>query len=79
MQLKKHVKIALFSYKELFSMAFLMLFYFNLFQNWGNVFSSCQRAFCLAYYCKLRFSSKIFKRLYFPGKNSKIHKKVRCF
>ena len=77
MQLKKHVKIALFSYKEIFLMAFFMLFYFNLFQNWGNVFSICQRALCLAYNCILRFSSKIFKRLYFPEKNSKIQKKVK--
>ena len=29
--LKKHVKIALFSYTEIFLMAFFMLFYFNLF------------------------------------------------
>ena len=47
MQLKKHVKIALFSYKELFSMAFLMLFYFNLFQNWEMCFLHAKELFVL--------------------------------
>ena len=51
MQLNKHVKIALFFYEEIFLMVFFMLFYFNLFQNWGNVFSICLvlqiKVFCI--------------------------------
>ena len=48
MQLKKkHVKKALFFYKEKFLMALFMLFYFNLFQNWGNVFFYVKELFVL--------------------------------
>ena len=77
MQLKTPVKIALFSYKEIFLIAFCMLFLFQFVSKLGKcVFYMPKSPFsCLLFHIKV--FSKIFKRLYFPQKKTK---KVKlCF
>ena len=44
----------------------------------GEMCFQYEKELCLAYYGKLRFSSKIFKRLYFTEKNRKIQKRSQA-